>query len=686
MGISLSPSWTSVYILIFILSCINSGYSYSLVKEYHIEELNIFSTVLPINNITSFPPIIPFLYAAYRYMNHSISTVDSSLSNTNIYPSVLTAGTNTVPSTSSSSTSSSSSSSSTSLEYIQKALLDNHYYYGISALTQLNKWSNNPIMTECYGKAYIWLRGTERSSKYYRGNTNKDQNQGIMAIDVLSSQSAIAVGLSRDLVVLQEAYKKLYRYITYYQTSKTKLLSFIIVHLPTMTLIIDELSSLKYHYINNHRFHQFPIFSSYTPINPSPHIKNTNQTIPSLSLSPQIYRQFINFLNLIDTTIVHSTLVTDAFDNFASITEAIWQRANKSIDMCAERWLNHKQYEISQGIAVSHPMVTPHAHTVISPEAEEAFEQHLMKTQQAKQAFKQPNKKSKSSRRSNSKSNSNDDTNIPRPTEPKDILDVAEDALFAAEQMVLQAESSGGFFNTGLDDIEYGITPYIYNICLLRSIILYAYPFIEKELLSGIPLKTSNNNLFNNVANDFKFRPLHKISSEYCEILDGVWNTYLPNVINNKQYMFTSETLLITNILQWWKNITAIKNQPDTCSLRSLANDGKVNDDDEIISYNNWDCFCNTTVRSVSHDAEVQTIVDSKTSKTTEINDTYSSCFGEKIINKLTSQIIDNLQIVYKSQDKVLMGDVHPHQPVPSRDNSKTPSNNNVPEAGVRFS
>lgn len=695
-----------------------SSSSFTLEEEYLAVRKVLGNATFPFTNISSFPPILLFLHASFTYMNHSIYTLHQSS-----FPSSSTAA------LFSSSSSASSSSSSTDhiptvYENKQKIQIEDDYYAGISALAQLNKWSNNPVMTECYGKAYVWLRNTERSNKYYRGVYSKDIPQAIMAIDILSSQSAIAVGLSRDLVVLQEAFKKLYRYITYYQSSKTKLLSYLTLHLSTVTMIIDTLSHPQYFRTHHplaflHVGTPSPVSSSSPSSSPPNNTDNKNSNISSsssstLPLTMQQRRNLVNFLNQLDTTIVHSIFVTETFDNFASIAEAIYQRANKSIHMCAERWLNQKQYEISQGIAVPHPVVTPHAHTVVGSDTEEAFINHLVKSQSEKK-FSKPNNprhsKSSSSRRASSSSKGSSTNpssantsppDTPRATDPTTILSVTEDALLAAERMVVSVESSGGFFNTGLDTIEYGITPYIYNLCSLRSVLLYTDPTIETESLSGLPFRSSiYPNILNHLPSDFKFRPVYKLSSEYCGILHKVWDNYVPSLeedgseaeeirMEAKSGASLTNNVTMYRILNWWRNMTNLSSPFEGCSLSSAEKTEDTKNEGEVYYRTWWECFCNETFRALSDtNGNGSVKVHPTTGETVfRTRDTYASCLGEVITTRLTSEIVNNLQIVYKSHDKELTGESSfsavTGNSIPQSPQATT--RENPSEADVRFS
>jgi hypothetical protein len=344
------------------------------------------------------------------------------------------------------------------------------YTDGLRALTRLNTWSSDTLMAECYAKANVWLRGFERSVE--RGGTSAEA--GIMSVDIVS-KTQMAVGLSRDLVKAQGVWEAVGRRAKAAAVARAKVTARLLIDLPLASRAVDAASSAS-------------------PAAPSPAGGDAGAGSPSngtaaltvaaasLGLMPQHTRALQGLLGSLDAAAAASALAVESLDEFASVMEAIWQRANVSIQMCAQRWTERQREEVVGGTA-RQAAATPHAHTVWPDEGRRgggrrgrggvvddddeneaavgvdggALELGLGADGEVRLAGGAERRPAPAP------------TAVPPgPTEPIQMLDHAEDALRAAEGIVNDA-----------------ITGALPLACEVRSALLVAFPSLDVAAASG---------------------------------------------------------------------------------------------------------------------------------------------------------------------------------------------------------
>ena len=224
---------------------------------------------------------------------------------------------------------------------------------GIIALSHLNGWSGDNLMSECYGLAHVWLRPSEpipgvlpippeeRNTPFWSTSSSSDLdheksstgNAGIRSVDIVS-RTAMSVGLSRDLVKLQEAWQKTYKSAKVVLQSRKKLTTRLLIDLskaseasniasaPTRINEIIELSK-------NSTVASVPVGASGLHGPAAAHL---------LGLSANSARS-LSSLYSITGHIAHITeTALSNKDDLESIASAIFLRLNMSIGMCADRW------------------------------------------------------------------------------------------------------------------------------------------------------------------------------------------------------------------------------------------------------------------------------------------------------------------------------------------------------------
>jgi hypothetical protein len=224
---------------------------------------------------------------------------------------------------------------------------------GIVALSHLNGWSGDNLMSECYGLAHVWLRPSEpipgvlpippeeRNTPFWTSSAADNANEksstgnaGIRSVDIVS-RTAMSVGLSRDLVKLQEAWQKTYKSAKVVFQSRKKV---------TTRLLIDLLKASEATNIASapSRINEIMELSKNSTITAASNGGASGLHGPAaahlLGLSAPMARSLSSLYSLTG----HIAHVTETAlsnkDELESIASAIYLRLNMSIGMCAQRW------------------------------------------------------------------------------------------------------------------------------------------------------------------------------------------------------------------------------------------------------------------------------------------------------------------------------------------------------------
>jgi hypothetical protein len=236
-----------------------------------------------------------------------------------------------------------------------------HYLQGVRSMSRLNAWSSDTLMAECYGKANVWLRGPGRSVR--RRGLNAEP--GIMEVDIVS-RTSMAVGLSRDLVRVQEGFMRVHKLATAAASARTRFLARLVIDLSGASLGTDAASSWS-------RRLQFLANATTTGGAAAAAARgaDANRTLghaaaaASLGLTPQQTRPLASLLSGLDSSAAASAAAFQALDDFGAVVEAVWQRANISIGMCSDRWLARQQQEVAAGAIPA--AATPDPRIVVTP-------------------------------------------------------------------------------------------------------------------------------------------------------------------------------------------------------------------------------------------------------------------------------------------------------------------------------
>lgn len=229
------------------------------------------------------------------------------------------------------------------------------YAAGIRSLSQLNEWSGDTLMAECYGKANVWLRPEDPiggSSSSGGGGSG-----GIASLDIVS-RTQMSVGLSRDLVKLQQAYTRAYRAALAVIAARGRVVARMLIDMPTAARAIDLASW-------GVPQSQPGGIGSRGSGDDGTSVHQRIVTAAQLGLTPQHTRSLSSLLTSIDTLLLAAASSAEAQLAFHSTAASIYQRVNVSVGMCAGRWHMRASNDISNGARPT-IMATPHAHTVVS--------------------------------------------------------------------------------------------------------------------------------------------------------------------------------------------------------------------------------------------------------------------------------------------------------------------------------
>jgi hypothetical protein len=229
--------------------------------------------------------------------------------------------------------------------------LSRSHEYGIIALSYLNGWSGDNLMTECYGLAHVWLRPSEpipgllpipeeeRNTPFWSMSEKTDNdekkniiNAGIRSVDIVS-RTAMSVGLSRDLVKLQEAWQKTYKSLKLVYHTKKKLTNRLLIDLIKASEASNIASSPK-------RIDEIIELSKNSTSNNSSNSSGLNGPAAAhlLGLSVPLAKSLSSIYSLTGHIAhVTETALSDK-DDLESIASAIFLRLNMSIGMCLDRW------------------------------------------------------------------------------------------------------------------------------------------------------------------------------------------------------------------------------------------------------------------------------------------------------------------------------------------------------------